>query len=117
MSLFSALRDGYYSRNGKSRKSRRGPGHSWSSAARLARTRPGTLVEALESRQLLSALVTTDQGDYAPGSTAIITAANDAGPLTNFAVGETVHFHIDRTDGVPVNAPPAVQDWYVKDGE
>ncbi len=70
----------------------------------------------LESRQLLSGIVTTDQFDYAPGSTAIFTASNDAGPLTNFSVGETVHFHIDRTDGIPVNSPPALQDWNVTDG-
>jgi hypothetical protein len=73
-------------------------------------------VELLESRLVPSAVVSLDHQDYAPDSTAIITASNDTGPLANFSVGETVHFHIDRTDGISVNVPPAVQDWYVTDG-
>src|SRR5262245_39073702 len=73
-------------------------------------------VEQLEDRLVPSALVTTDRSDYPPSSTAIFTAWNDANAGTNFLVGETVRFHIDRTDGVPVSAPPAIQDWNVTDG-
>src|SRR5262245_27205049 len=73
-------------------------------------------VEQLEGRLVPSAIVTTDPPDYAPGSTAIIAATNDANQSTNFQMGEKVHFHMDRTDGVPVQAPPAIQDWNVADG-
>jgi hypothetical protein len=83
----------------------------------LARPRLGHLLfERLEAREVLSALVSVDQPDYPPGSTAYIVASNDGGPLTNFSAGETVHFHIDRTDGIAVQAPPAIQDWFVTDG-
>ncbi|MDB5911145.1 MAG: hypothetical protein JWP34_5262 [Massilia sp.] len=73
-------------------------------------------VETLEGRTLLSAVVTTDQADYAPGSTAIFTATTDGGPTSNFLPGETIQFHVDRTDGVSVSSPPAVTDWQVTDG-
>ena len=73
-------------------------------------------VEQLEGRQLLSALVHTDAVDYAPGAVAVFTALNDTNPGPNFQAGETINFHIARTDGVPVNSPPAVQDWSVIDG-
>jgi len=59
------------------------------------------LVEQLETRQLLSAIVLTDHQDYAPGSTALITATTDGGPTHNFLPGETVQFQVTRTDGVP----------------
>ena len=119
MSLFSALRDGYYSRNDetrKARKARRSLDRAWSSPSRRARTQTISLVEMLEARELLSALVTTDQQDYAPGSTALFTATTDGGPTNNFQVGETVEFHITRTDGIPVQDPPAVSTWDVTDG-
>lgn len=117
MSLFTALRDGYYSRNPRrSRKSPRSAFFSGPSRSRPTRTPSPTLIELLENRQLLTAIVQTNQDDYAPGSTAIITTSNDSGPLPNFAAGETVHFHIDRTDDIPVSAPPAIQDWDVTDG-
>src|SRR5262245_53643681 len=68
------------------------------------------------ARVWLRRTVTTDQPDYAPGSTAIITATTDCGPDHNFQSGETVQFIIDRTDGIPVEAPPAIQTWDVTDG-
>jgi hypothetical protein len=87
-------------------------------ARKPAKRRPaGRLgVEHLETRLVPSAIVTTDRQDYAPGTTAIFTAGNDANPGLNFQPGETIHFHIDRTDGVPVSSPPAIQDWNVTDG-
>jgi hypothetical protein len=112
----SALRGGYISQNrNQSRKSRRGLGHSWSSQACAARTRVSALVELLEARTLLSAIVTTDQQDYAPGSTANITATSDGGPTNNFLPGETVQFHVTRTDGVQ-DFPPGNEPWSVTDG-
>src|SRR5688572_5127122 len=65
-------------------------------------------IEMLEQRQLLSSVL-TDQSDYRPGSTALINASD-------FQAGETISFHIDRTDGVPIEAPPAIIDWQVTDG-
>ena len=74
------------------------------------------VLETLEDRRLLSATVTTNQSDYAPGSTAVITAASDGGPTNNFQAGETIDFHIERSDGIPISAPPAITDWLVTDG-
>jgi hypothetical protein len=123
MTLFSFPRNGEFFRGGDSvRKakarvrSRNGGGGLRTSVLRRARVSPNARVEFLEERTLLSALVTTDQTDYAPGSTAIITATNDGNPGTNFQPGETVQFYIDRTDGIPVDAPPAIQTWDVTDG-
>ena len=122
MSLFFAPCDGSSSRTrsrdrSSSRKTRRGPGHSWSTASRLARTRLSALVEPLETRQLLSVILHTDQPDYAPNSTAIITTTTDGSPDNNFQPGEVVQFHMDRTDGGTITAPPAIQDWNVTDGD
>src|SRR5579864_9483812 len=83
--------------------------------ARRDRYRSYSLIEMLESRQLLSALVTTDQPDYAPRSTAIISATSDGGPDRNFQVGETVQFRVTRTDG-GTDSAPANQPWNVIDG-
>src|SRR5262249_35248404 len=125
MSILSIPRDGLFfgDRNGSRKARRRGNARlRKGELRRRPRVRATTQVELLETRQLLSATVTTDQQDYAPGSTAVITASNDGGPDNNFLlgpngeIGETVHFHIDRTDGGTVQAPPAVQDWYVTDG-
>src|SRR5512135_1761768 len=119
MSVFPSSTDGSgpRSRNRNSlRKPRRAPGCSWSTASRHARMRLVALVEPLESRQLLTVILHTNQPDYAPGSTAIITATTDGNPDNNFQPGETVRFHIDRTDGIPIDAPPAIQDWNVTDG-
>ena len=44
-------------------------------------------VERLEDRFLLSAVVTTDQPDYAPGDTALMTASNDTVVGTDFTIG------------------------------
>src|SRR5262245_36542167 len=68
-------------------------------------------VEALEERIQPSAnpFVITDLPDYSPGSTAIFNAGN-------FLPGETLDFHVARTDGVPIESPPAVVDWSVLDG-
>ena len=92
-------------------------GRSFARVARSARTQAFPLLERLETRELLSAIVTTDQPDYAPRSTALITATSDGGRDHNFQVGETVQFHIDRTDGGTVQAPPAIQTWDVTDGD
>ena len=73
-------------------------------------------MEPLETRQLLSALVHTDAVDYAPNTIAAFTALNDTNPGTNFQAGETINFHVGRTDGIPINSPPAVQDWSVVNG-
>src|SRR3954447_5384900 len=100
MSLFTALRDGHYCRNNKSRKARRSLDHAWSSPSRTARTQTISLVEMLENRQLLSGIVLTNQDDYAPGSVATFTASNDTNPGLNFAAGEVVRFQVTRTDGI-----------------
>ena len=76
MSLFSSPRDASGSSTrtrdrGHSRRPHRSSGHSWSSATRRTQIQLAAQVEALETRQLLSALVTTNKQDYAPGSTAI----------------------------------------------
>src|SRR5262249_32798875 len=76
---------------------------------------PWAVVEQLEDRTLLSALVTTDKQDYSPGSTALITATSDGGPAPAFLPGETVQFHVSRADGVQ-DLPPANQPWNVTDG-
>src|SRR5437870_1670616 len=67
------------------------------------------LLEPLEIRQLLTAVVTTDQQDYAPGSTAYI-AARD------FQPGEALELQVLRTDGV-ADGPPGNVPWYVQDGD
>ena len=62
--------------------------------------------EQLETRALLSS-VTTDFADYAPGSTAQITASD-------FAIGETIQFqvsHLPDLDGGGGHDP-----WQVTDG-
>src|SRR5262245_28474033 len=65
--------------------------------SRRARTDTFLALERLETRELLSAIVTTDQPDYVPGSTALITATSDGGGDHNFQVGETVQFQVTRT--------------------
>ena len=72
--------------------------------------------ESLEGRQLLSAVVQPNASDYAPGSVAVFTALNDTNPGPNFQAGETINFHVGRTDGIPIISPPAVTDWNVVDG-
>src|SRR5579864_9174746 len=101
--------------NPRPRPSRNARRRAHAGQAWRSRYRASSLVEMLEARQMLSALVTTDPQDYAPGSTAYITAASDANPGTNFQVGETVQFRVTRTDGVP-DFPPANQPWDVTDG-
>lgn len=64
--------------------------------------------EALESRLLLSAWVATDQSDYAPGETAIITGGG-------FAPGETVALQAVHADSSH-SSDSAHQPWYVQDG-
>jgi hypothetical protein len=54
--------------------------------------RPLGLVRLLEDRTLPAAAVLTDQSDYAPGGTALITATNDGNAGANFQAGETVQF-------------------------
>lgn len=65
---------------------------------------------------LLSAMVTTDQTDYAPGSTAVFTATSDGGLENNFQMGEAVQFQVVRTDGFPDYAPGNAP-WIVTDGQ
>ena len=71
--------------------------------------------EPLESRTLLSAVVLTDQIDYAPGSTAMITATTDGSADHNFQMGETIQFQVSRTDGIADHAPGNLP-WIVTDG-
>src|SRR3954452_6328270 len=70
--------------------------------------------ELLERRQLLTALVPTDQDDYAPGSTAHITAFNSSGPGADFQIGQTAQFQVLRISGA--NVPPGHEPWRVTDG-
>src|SRR5262249_57881138 len=64
-------------------------------------------VEGLESR-LVPASVVTDLPDYAPGSTALITASG-------YRVGETLQFQVLHTEGDPYSS--ANHDpWFVRDG-
>lgn len=65
-------------------------------------------LEELEIRNLLAASVWTDKNDYAPGDTAVITAAD-------FQVGETVEFQVLHNDGVP-NTGGGHEPWQVVDG-
>ena len=64
---------------------------------------------------LLSATVSTDQIDYAPGSTAVITTTTDGLPDHNFQIGETLQFQVSRTDGIADHAPGNLP-WIVTDG-
>ncbi len=64
--------------------------------------------ETLEERVMLSAWVTTDKGDYAPGQTATISAGG-------FAIGETVALQVVHDDGSDASNP-AHQPWLVQDG-
>ena len=82
----------------------------------ISRRRMRCLMEALESRQLLSAMVNTDLADYAPGSTALFTATTDGGTTNNFLAGETIQFHVTRTDGTPI-VSPAIQTFNATDGK
>src|SRR5262249_48568247 len=74
--------------------------------ARRKKFFPPGKFETLEPRQLLAS-VTTDQLDYAPGSTAIISGSG-------FAVGETIHLEVMRTDGLPEGTPD--NPWNIIDG-
>lgn len=78
--------------------------------------RLSALVEPLETRQLLSVILHTDQPDYTPNSTAVITTTTDCSPDNNFQPGEVVQFHLDRTDGGTIQSPPAIRTWDVTDG-
>src|SRR5439155_10325691 len=68
-------------------------------------------LEPLERRQMLTAIVQTDQGDYAPGSTAQITTSNNTDPGIDFQSGEMVQFQVLRTAGA--NVPPGHEPWRV----
>src|SRR5262249_53376528 len=118
ISLFDSLSDWFQPRkNHRARlAAKRGGAGRASANSKRPRLRADFRLEQFEPRVLLSAVVTTNQQDYAPGSTALIKATTDGGPTNNFEPGETVHFYVDRTDGVPVNAPPAIQTWDVTDG-
>src|SRR4051812_20910973 len=83
-------------------------GWPWCDPEPARRAMSAPWVETLEARTLLSALVTTDKGDYAPGMTAVITGGG-------FTRGETVELHVARTDGIP-DAPPGNVPWLVTDG-
>jgi autotransporter-associated beta strand protein len=72
-------------------------------------------LEPLDARMLLAATVFTDHADYAPGSTAFITAASDGAADHNFAVGEAIQFQVSRTDGISDHAPGNLP-WVVVDG-
>jgi Ca2+-binding RTX toxin-like protein len=82
---------------------------------RLRKRMSRRLPEALEARTLMTATVTTDKPDYAPGTTAWIAASNDSTPGLDFTVGESVRFHVTRNDGAP-NDHPGHAPWQVTDG-
>src|SRR5262249_52763985 len=62
--------------------------------------------------------VTTDQGDYAPGSTATFTATNIPVTFTatNVAVGGTVEFVVTDTNTSDGTVSGTGQPWTVTDG-
>jgi hypothetical protein len=66
-------------------------------------------LEPLENRRLLTAIVTTDKLDYAPGETVHIAGAE-------FQAGEAVQLQVLRTDGV-ADGPPGNVPWLVQDGD
>ncbi len=107
MSVFFSPTDGTRSRSrgrSSSRLGRRSPGHSWSAAFRKTRVQLAALVEQLESRQLLSALVTTDKPAYAPTDTAHIAGSG-------FAAGEAVDFQVvNQTTGVTYTTWSTIDD-------
>src|SRR2546426_12232620 len=84
-----------------------------SARSRHARKAPsraaGRAFETLELRQLLTALVTTDKQDYAPGETVQI-AARD------YQAGEAIELQVLRTDGI-ADGPPGNVPWFVQDGD
>ena len=51
-------------------------------------------LESLETRQLLSVMVATDQTDYAPGATALISGSG-------FEPGDPITLQVVHTDGKP----------------
>ena len=63
------------------------------------------VLEALEDRTLLSVLVATDQTDYAPGSTAIISGGG-------YQPGDAITLQVVHTDGNP-DVSPANDPWTV----
>ena len=72
--------------------------------------------QVLESRALLSAAVVTDLQDYAPGSTAQITAWNSAETATaDFDWSQAIRFQVIRTDGYG-DLPNGNLPWHVTDG-
>lgn len=80
------------------------------------RGEPGPVLERLEDRLAPAAVVFTDLDDYAPGSTAIMTATSNELAGMNYQVGETVQFLVERTDGIE-SFPPSNLPWRVTDGE
>ncbi len=62
-------------------------------------------LESLETRQLLSVLVGTDQTDYAPGATALITGSG-------FVPNDPITLQVVHTDGNP-DVSPANDPWTV----
>src|SRR5262249_21027226 len=95
MTTPSRTRDGFFSgKRDLFRKARRGAGRSRSSELRRGRPPRAALVELLETRRLLSAIVTTDKQAYAPTDTVHITGSG-------FAAGETVDLQVvNETTGV-----------------
>lgn len=116
MSLIAPLREVYHERRrSRIRNARRSLSLSWGGSPRPTATLNVSMVQTLESRQLMTAIVLTNQDDYAPGSTALFTATNDAAAGTDFAPGETVRFQVTRTDGIPDYADGNLP-WEVTDG-
>ncbi len=102
MDSWSKLLQRLVTRNGMTMRSTRRPDR------RRPVDRHSLPAQQLEDRLMLSAWVTTDQSDYAPGQTAVINAGG-------FAVGETVALQTVHSDGTQGN-DPAHQPWYVTDG-
>ncbi|MFL5340441.1 MAG: beta strand repeat-containing protein, partial [Gemmataceae bacterium] len=69
--------------------------------------RPRLGVDLLETRLVPSATILTNQLDYAPGSTAIITGSG-------FQPGESVHLEVLRSDGTVEGTPD--NPWTITDG-
>ena len=100
LNLFKTLSDlsGTYS-SARNHRARLSPGRKRTPARRRI------VLEALEDRTLLSVWVATDQTDYAPGSTAIISGGG-------YQPGDAITLQVVHTDGNP-DVSPANDPWTV----
>src|SRR5262245_36470598 len=112
MSSVSRPRDVFFF--GKRDRSRKG--RSWSGGVRRPRVKAVTLVESLETRQMLSAVVASDPMVFARERTAVSTAPIPAVALPNCCSGEAVQRSIDGITCAPVSAVLATKDLTVGGG-